>query len=183
MFFKQGLTEHSVYTSDLPKIIPINYDKININILENYYYNNCQNSSEFSYLNKYFFLEDDKNITWINDYIRDYFRLDYKKTLGLIHKAGIVQQSNESLNYHHHIDENNLKNSPDISAIVTTKIGKNPSYVEFQYKSDRVKNGEYRVPLKNKQVILFNSGLRHCFTKNNNSEALINLSLKFQLLD
>jgi len=183
MFNKVSLVEQSILSTKVSKIVPVNYDKININILENYYYNNTQNTSEFSYLNNYYNLDFDKNIIWISDFIRDHYRLETKKTPLLLHKAAIVIPQGHQINYHHHIDDYDLENnSSDISAIITTKIGEKPNYIEFEYEQGRKKQMKYRKLLEQKEAIIFNSEIRHAFTKNFNHEPTLLLSFKFQLV-
>lgn len=183
MFEKVSLVEQVVLSTTVSKIVPVNYDKININILENYYYKNVQNNSEFSYLNNYYNLDYDQNIIWISDFIRDHYRLKNKKTPLLISHAGIVIPQGHQINYHHHIDEYDLeKNSSDISAIVVTKVGEKANYIEFEYEQGRKRHQKYRKPLEQKDAIIFNSEVRHAFTKNYNHEPTLLLSFKFQLV-
>lgn len=183
MFHKVSLVQQFVLSTTVSKVVPVNYDKININILENYYYKNVQNNSEFSYLNSYYNLDYDKNIIWIGDFIRDHYRLKYEDTPVLLQKAGIVIPQGHQVNYHHHIDDYDLENnSADISAIVVTKTGDKPNYIEFEYEQGRKRHMKYRIPLQEKKVIIFNSELRHSFTKNHNHEPTLLLSYKFQLV-
>lgn len=183
MFEKVSLTEQTILSTEVSKYVPVNYDKINILILESHYYQNVQNKSVFSYLNNYLNLDHDKNITWIADFIRDHYNLKSKKTPVLLHQAGIVIPQGHQINYHHHIDEYDLENnSSDISAIVTCKTGEKPSFIEFEYEQGRKRHMKYRRKLKKKEVLIFNSELRHSYTVNTNNEPNIILSFKFQLV-
>ena len=183
MFDKVSLVEQNILTTKVSKIVPANYDKINIIALENYYYKNFQNNSEWSYLKDYLNLDDDKNVTWFGDFIRDHYRLKFEKTPVLLNKAGIVIPQGHLINYHHHIDEYDLENnSSDISVIVTCKTGDKPSFIEFEYEQGRKRHMKYRKLLKEKEVIIFNSELRHAYSKNLNHEPTIILSFKFQLV-
>ena len=182
MFNKVSLVDQNILTNTVSKILPINYDKININILENFYYNNVQNKNEFSYLKYYYNIDHEKNVIWIADYIRDNYNLKFKKTPVLLLKAGIVITQGDQINYHHHIDEYDLENSPDISAIVVSKVGDKPNYIEFEYDQGRKKNMKYRKLLEHKELIIFNSEIKHCITKNYNHEPTLLLSFKFQLV-
>ena len=100
----------------------------------------------------------------------------------LLFKAGIVITQGDQINYHHHIDEYDLENSPDISAIVVSKVGDKPNYIEFEYDQGRKKNMKYRKLLEHKELIIFNSEIKHCITKNYNHEPTLLLSFKFQLV-
>tara|TARA_R100000734_G_C3304453_1_gene94969 strand:+ start:351 stop:905 length:555 start_codon:yes stop_codon:yes gene_type:complete len=183
MFHKKTLVDQSVITNNLSSTLPINFDKININILENFYYKNCQNNNDDSYLKDYYHLEYDKQITWISDYIRDHYRLNYKKTPVLLSFAGLVVRQNESINYHNHIDEYDLEHSPDMTAVITCKTGDKPSFLEFEYEYARKRHQKHRVLLKTKQIVMFDSNLRHSYIKNLNHEPVLNLCLKYQLIE
>ena len=183
MFNKVSLTEQNIITAKVSKVVPVNYDKINLISLENYYYKNFQNTSEWSYLKDYINIDDDKNVTWIGDFIRDHYRLKFKRIPVLTNKAAIVIPQGHQINYHHRIDEYDLENnSSDISVIATCKTGEKPSFINFEYQQGRKRHMEYKQELKEKEVVIFNSELRHAFTKNLNHEPTILLSFKFQLI-
>tara|TARA_R100000995_G_scaffold82898_1_gene57593 strand:+ start:549 stop:1100 length:552 start_codon:yes stop_codon:yes gene_type:complete len=183
MFDKVSLTEQTILSTEVSKYVPINYDKVNILALESYYHKNVQNNKTDSYLNNYLNLDHDKNITWIADFIRDHYNLKYKKIPVLLYQAGIVVPQGGQINYHHHIDEYDLlNNSSDISAIVTCKTGDKSSFIQFEYEQGRKRHHTYRKQLKEKEVVIFNSELRHCYTVNPNQEPNIILSFRFQLV-
>ena len=182
MFFKDSLIEQSILTDTIPSILPIDFGKLKTNIIKNYAFQNFLNDSDWSYLNQYCNLDDDVNITWIQDYIRDHYKIDYQRTPVFLQRAGIVQNQNEQINYHHHLDDYDLEGSPDISAIITIDCGKEPVFVEFEYEGGRKRHMKRRIRLEKKKIILFNSELRHSFLKNINKEPTVNISLKFQLI-
>jgi len=182
MFKKKTLVDQSIYTTTIPKVLPINFDKLNINILENYYYKNKLNPHQFSYLKDYYRLEFDQQVRWLSDFIVDHYGVHYNcKVVPLAH-SGIVVEKNQSINSHIHIDDYDLNNSPDISAIIVCKTGKEKSYVEFEYEQGRKRHHKHLVELEPKKVIVFNSELRHSFLTNINHEPILSISLKFQLI-
>ena len=182
MFKKKTLVDQSIYTTTIPKVLPINFDKLNINILENYDYKNKLNPHQFSYLKDYYRLEFDQQVRWLSDFIVDHYGVHYNcKVVPLAH-SGIVVEKNQSINSHIHIDDYDLNNSPDISAIIVCKTGKEKSYVEFEYEQGRKRHHKHLVELEPKKVIVFNSELRHSFLTNINHEPILSISLKFQLI-
>ena len=182
MFKKKTLVDQSIYTTTIPKVLPINFDELNINILENYYYKNKLNPHQFSYLKDYYRLEFDQQVRWLSDFIVDHYGVHYNcKVVPLAH-SGIVVEKNQSINSHIHIDDYDLNNSPDISAIIVCKTGKEKSYVEFEYEQGRKRHHKHLVELEPKKVIVFNSELRHSFLTNINHEPILSISLKFQLI-
>tara|TARA_B100000287_G_C20245975_1_gene628061 strand:+ start:92 stop:640 length:549 start_codon:yes stop_codon:yes gene_type:complete len=182
MFNKKVLVDQSIYTTTIPKVLPINFDKLNINILENYYYKNKLNLNQFSYLKDYYRLEFDQQIRWLSDFIKDHYGMYYEKRVVPVAHAGIVVEKNQSINSHHHIDEYDLDNSPDLSSIIVCKTGNEKSYVEFEYEYGRKRHHKHLVKLEPKKVIVFNSELRHSFLTNINHEPILCISLKFQLI-
>jgi len=182
MFSKVSLIEQANFIDKVPSVLPIDFDKLKNNIIKNYGFRNVQNESDWSYLNQYYNLDDDINITWLHDYIRDHYRLKTGKNPVFLQRAGLLQNYQEEINFHHHLDDYDLEGSPDISAIITINCGKEPTFVEFEYEGGRKRHMKHRIEFENKQIIIFNSELRHRFSKNINKEPLINLSFKFQLI-
>jgi hypothetical protein len=182
IFDDELIIKRKILSTTISKTLPINYDAIALNIMSNYFYNNVQNKNEFSYLQDYYFVDDDKYITWIHEYIRDHYQLEYDTTPQINNTSGIIIKQGEQINYHHHIDDYDLINSPDISAIVTCKTGDIPTYIQFEYDDGRQKMMKYKVPLERGKLILWSSDLRHCFLKNLNHEPTINLSYQFKLI-
>ena len=182
MFNKKTLVDQSIYTTITPKVLAVNFDKLNINILENYYYKNKLNPNQYSYLKDYYRLEFDQQIRWLSDFVCDHFAMQYDCKLVPIGHAGIVVEKNQSINSHHHMDDYDIENTPDVSAIVVCKTGKEKSYVEFEYEHGRKRHHKYLVELEPKKVIVFNSELRHSFLTNINHEPILNISFKFKLI-
>src|SRR6056300_1322783 len=120
----------------------------------NYWGDHRQTNNENSFLYDYYNLTQDKNITWILDYVKDKHDLESKRNLINPQSRLLIQGKDESINYHNHIDEYDLINSPSISGIYTISCGKN-------------------------QLIVFNSELFHCFTKNENKKHVINICFTF----
>jgi hypothetical protein len=108
--------------------------------------------------------------------------MQYDCKLVPIGHAGIVVEKNQSINSHHHMDDYDIENTPDVSAIVVCKTGKEKSYVEFEYEHGRKRHHKHLVELEPKKVIVFNSELRHSFLTNINHEPILNISFKFQLI-
>ena len=95
--------------------------------------------------------------------------MQYDCKLVPIGHAGIVVEKNQSINSHHHMDDYDIENTPDVSAIVVCKTGKEKSYVEFEYEHGRKRHHKHLVKLEPKKVIVFNSELRHSFLTNSNN--------------
>ena len=178
------LTEQSVVYGEIPSILKdkLDLDRIKTDIIKNYALNNFQSKDIFNYHKDYIEMSDDQHITWILDYIREHYRAEYGRTPILTQRAGIIQNKGHTINTHHHIDEFDLWNSPDISCIYTLEAGKEPSEIVFEYVKGREKHARYRIPMLENRFIIFNSDLAHYLTPNKNEDAIVNLSFQFQLL-
>jgi len=183
MLEKVLLTEQSIVYGEIESILTekIDFEKIKKNIIDNQESNNFLSKDFFSDFKNYIKIDDDKNITWIHDYIRDHYRLQYKKLPVWLDKSGLIQKKNELINCHDHIDPFDLLKSPDLSCLYTLQTGKKNSYIVFVTKEGREKNLRWRVPVLKNRFYLFNSGLKHYFTPHDNEESNIFLSFKFNL--
>lgn len=183
MLFKQTLIDQSIYLKAIPeKYLSIDYKKIKKEALESFTKKQKINSNEFSFYKNYYKLTDNLHVNWIYDLIRDYYNLDFKgsKTLILNKSYYIVLNRNSDIDFHNHIDEYNIKNSPDFTAIVSLTENKN-DFVEFEFEGGRKRQMKQRVPLNKGEVILFNSELRHRFITERFHENLLLLSFQMQL--
>jgi hypothetical protein len=181
---KITLTEQFIIFDEIPSILKdkLNLDRIQTNILQNYSDNKFQSDDVFNYHKDYVHVDDDQHLTWIIDYIRDHYRGEYMKTPVIKQRAALVQNKGHTINTHHHIDEFDLWNSPDISCIYTLSDNEIPSDLIFEYDKGREKHARYRIPLFHNRFVLFNSELNHYLTPNKNDEPIVNLSFQFQLL-
>jgi hypothetical protein len=158
----------------------VDYDKVKLNALKNYWGNYRQSYDIDDWRYNYFNLSDDKNISWIIDYIRDSYNLiSTKNTLRPNSRRCMVLSQNESINSHNHIDPYDLLNSPIMSGIFTSQIGKNEVNLVIEYETGRLKSQKMRIPMETNKIILFNSELNHYYEANNNKEPLINICFSF----
>ena len=100
----------------------------------------------------------------------------------MVKRGAIVLLKNESLGSHHHINEWDYNNSPEISVLYClTKEEKNASVV-FEYEFGRNKKLRWKEDLQENKLIIFPSYLKHFIPKNINDKAVVALSFQFQLL-
>ena len=153
----------------------VDFEKVKFNALKNYWGDYRQSHNVDDWRFNYYNLSDDKNISWILDYVRDSYNLISKTPLKPVARRCTVQGQNESINFHNHLDEYDLINSPIISGIFTSQIGKNEVNLVIEYSHGRIKGKKIRIPMEENKLILFNSELNHSFESNNNKEPLINI--------
>jgi len=174
------LSKTSIYYGFIPEILckKINKEKIKKNFILNKRKNNFQSSSYFEYHQDYLNFQDDKEIFWIYDYVRDKFNLDHNVHLVMKEKSGIVLDKNESIGFHHHIYEKDRENSPTYSLLYTVEKGQKPCYVIFEYSNLFRKQNHCKIEMRENQFILFPSILKHRISKNFNKEPLVNISFR-----
>lgn len=184
MLEKKQLHELFVMTGEVDNVSKVDINMLKNHVLSNWTLDNRVSDNDFSYLHDYCKVPYHQHLQWVQDYIRDHYRLDYGRTLVLAPNgvAGIIQQTGEKINKHNHIDPFDLHGSPDISCLYCVSSGEKPTSITFDYDDGRRKNWSWRVPMKSGQFVLFSSELNHYITKNENKDFLINLSFKYQLI-
>ena len=182
---KHRLTESFVITGKIDKVSSVDTRLIKNHILSNFTKKNRYEDSQYWYMSDYLRVPYHQHIQWIQDYLRDHFRLTHGKTLiptPVDSIRGIIQQTGENVNTHNNVKEWHLEQSPEVSCLYTVGTGDRKSDVIFEYDDGRNKHRRWRVPLEQNQFILFSSHLNHSITKNDNKDFLVNLSLHFQLI-
>ena len=74
------LTKQSIIWDTIPDILPLDIVQIKTNIVQAYAFKKRQSEEEWDYKYNYYNIENDKYITWIQDYIRDHYKAQYNKT-------------------------------------------------------------------------------------------------------
>jgi len=181
---KLELSSKFIYVNEFTKELSFcDVDKIKFNALQNYWgnYRVTENKNDYKY--NYYNVTDDKHVMWINDYIRDSWNLlKVKENIKSINfkKHFIIQESNESINTHSHMEPLNVINSPDISGIYTVSCGKNSVDLIIKNKAKGDTHKITRIPMKTNNFIFWNSDLDFSLDANLNKEPLVNLVFNFQ---
>ena len=182
MFNKKVLSEQFIITHEVSNILRIDKQNLIKNAITNYAFNNRLSNEDWYPDYNYIDLSDHQHLAWLHDYIRDHYRAEYGNTLILVKRGAIVLRKNESIGSHHHINDWDYNNSPEISAIYCLTGDEKKSSVIFEYEFGRNKKLRWRENLKENKLILFPSYLKHFIPKNISDEAMVALSFQFQLL-
>jgi len=154
-------------------------------ILSNFTLANRMKNDQYWYLKEYVRVPYHQHIQWVQDFLRDHYRLEHGRTLVLLPKdgiRGIVQQTGESVITHNNIQDWHLESSPDVSCLFCVSDNEKKSDIIFEYDDGRNRHRRWKVPIEKDTFILFSSSLNHYITKNEDKDFLINLSLQFQLI-
>jgi len=179
---KKVLSEQFVITHKVADILKFDRKKIVGDCVKNHFFNKRVEKEEWYEQHNYCETDDLQSLSWMHDYIRDHYKVEYHLTPIIVRRHGIVLENNSSLGSHHHIDEWDYEGSPEISVLWCLEDREKNSKVVFEYEFGRNKKLRYSLPLKKDELIIFPSYIRHKITKNTNKDPIVALSFQFQLL-
>mgnify|MGYP003136145616 CR=1 FL=1 len=186
---KDTLSEIKVITGTVGKESLLKQQLVKNHVFANYSLANKIKDDQYWHLEDYISIPYHQHLQWFEDYIRDHYKLKYNKTLVKIPdvKLGtrsLIQQTGEQVNYHSHVKQWDLENSPELSCLwCLSEIDENnPVHVIFKYDDGRNKDRLWKVPLEYNKYILFSSHLEHTIEKNTSRDFIINVSTHYHLL-
>ena len=179
---KKVLSEQFVITHKVSDLLKIDKNAIIKNCITNHFLDNRVNNEEWYDDNNYCKVNDHQHLAWMHDYIRDHYRGEYGQTPVLIRRHGLVIENNSNIGSHHHIDDWDYQNSPEISVLWCLTDRKLKNDIMFEYEFGRNKKRRWKVQLEKNVLVIFPSYLRHRLTKNLNKDPIVALSFQFQLL-
>lgn len=182
---KLRLTESFIIIKKIDEVSFVDTKLIKNHILSNFTLDARYNDDQYWYMKDYVKVPYHQHIQWTQDWLRDHYMLDHRRTLVPTEKdsiRGIVQQLGENVNTHNNVKEWHLNDSPDVSCLFTVATGEKKSDIVFEYDDGRNKHRRWKVPLEQNQFILFSGDINHYITHNENKDFLVNLSLHFQLI-
>jgi len=179
---KKILTEQSIITGFIPKILKFNKEAIKLNLLKNYSNNNYKSFDDFNYHRDYLNIDFQQHLTWIHDFIKDDYNLNYSSCLVQNSLSGIVLFPGQSIDFHHHIDDYDIHNSNDFTCIYTLEAFENSSHIMFEYEQGRKRHARWKETLETNKYVLFNSELKHSYTINKSDKPLFAVCWTFQII-
>lgn len=182
MINKIVLTEQSIVLGTIPKILKFNKEDLKLNLLSSYSKNNYQSFDEFNYHKYYLNLDLHQHFTWLHDFIKDDYNLNYGKSLIKTSFSGILLLPNESIDYHHHVDDYDIHNSNDFTCVYVLEAEKQSSSLFFEYEQGRKRHAKWMEPLETNKYLLFNSELRHSYSKNLSNKPIYMICWTFQII-
>jgi|TARA_A100001015_G_C14983293_1_gene710421 hypothetical protein len=180
MFNKTILSENFFIKGFISKDLKIDYFYLKNNVIKNYAYQEFRTKNKNSYKKNYLNLSYDKNITWIHQYVEDFFKLRQSQPIEIHTISGIFVLPNEYISLHNHINYYDLSDSPEISFLYVLDCGKKPVEIEFTHESIFEKEKKSFVNLDKNEYLVFNSNLNHAITKNNNDTPNLFISMTFR---
>ena len=176
---KKVLSEIDLYM-DTVHVIKIDRNKIKNDIFNSFALNKrlSENKKDYSY--KDFKVPFSKPLQWLQDYIRDHFKVDYYRTLIPKKEWGNIYGPDESSFTRHQVDPLSLNTSPDYTLLYGLDVAKDSCELVIEYDDNRRKNKTWNVPLKNNQFIIFPSTQRYSISKNRSKQMNVFLTMTYE---
>ena len=178
---KKVLSEIDLYI-DTVHVINIDRAKIKNDILNSFVSEKrlSKNKKDYSYQD--FKIPFSKPLQWLNDYLRDHFKVDYHRTLISKTKWGNVYGQNETSCTRHQVEPLLLKDSPDYICLYGIDVAKDSCELVIEYDDNRRKNRTWHIPLKDNQFIIFPSTQRYFISQNKSKQMNIFLTITYEYI-
>ena len=169
---KKVLTEVDLYTGEIsmPKGFEINRDKIKNDILKSSIAEDRINDDPKAYSYKNYKVPFSQPLQWMQDYMRDHWRVEYGHTLVQKGMHAKVLYPKEQSVLIHSIDPVDLRNSPDYTLIYGVEVEDKSCECIIEYDDNRRKNRTWHIPVKNNNFIMFPATQRYMITENTSNK-------------
>ena len=181
---KVVLSEIDLYTGEvaMPKGFDIDLDKIRNDIIESYIQQKRINNNPKAYAFDDYVVPFSQPLQWMQDYIRDHWRVEYNRTLVTKTMHGNVIHPKEKSWTRHQVDPVDLRNSPDYTLIYGVDIKKGSSECIIEYDDNRRKNRTWHIPIENNKFIMFPATNRYSFSPNTSNSLNIILTINYEYI-
>ena len=169
---KKVLTEVDLYTGEvsMPKGFEINLDKIRNDIIESFIKKNRVNTNPQAYAFDDYVVPFSQPLQWLQDYVRDHWKVEYGFTLVPKDMHGKILHPKEKSVLMHSVDPVDLRNSPDYTFIYAVDVEPNSCECIIEYDDNRRKNRTWHLPIKNNDFIMFPATQRYMITENTSNK-------------
>ena len=165
---KKVLTEVDLYTGEIsmPKGFEINRDKIKNDILKSFVTSDRINNNSRNYSYKNYKVPFSQPLQWLQDYMRDHWKVEYGPTLVQKEMHAKVLHPKEQSGLMHSLEPVDLRNSPDYTFIYVVDVEPNSCECIVEYDDNRRKNRTWHLPFVNNNFIMFPATQRYMITEN-----------------
>ena len=165
---KKVLTEVDLYTGEIamPKGFEIDRNKIKNDIIKSFVTEDRINNNPQAYSYKDYNVPFSQPLQWVQDYIRDHWRVEYGFTLVTKDIHGKILHPKEQSVLMHSLEPVDLRNSPDYTLIYGVDVEPNSCECIIEYDDNRRKNRTWHIPVKNNHFIMFPATQRYMITEN-----------------
>ena len=169
---KKVLTEVDLYTGEIamPKGFEIDRNKIKNDILKSFVIEDRINNNPKTYSYKNYKVPFSQPLQWMQDYMRDHWKVEYGFTLVPKDMHGKILHPKEKSVLMHSVDPVDLRNSPDYTFIYAVDVEPNSCECIIEYDDNRRKNRTWHLPIKNNDFIMFPATQRYMITENTSNK-------------
>ena len=181
---KKVLSEIDLYYGDVktPEGFEIDRDQIRNDIIESYVKLNKVSDNPQNYKFTDYTFSFSKPLQWLQDYMRDHFKIDHRHTLITKDIHANVMHPNEKSWIRHQVDPVDLRNSADYTFIYGVDIKKGSSECIIEYDDNRRKNRTWHIPIENNKFIMFPATNRYSFSPNSSDGLNIILTITYEYI-
>ena len=176
---KKVLTEVDLYTGEIsmPKGFEIDRNRIKNDIIKSFVEEDRVSNNYKNYRAPF-----SQPLQWMQDYIRDHWRIEYNYTLIPKDIHGKVLNPKEQSVLMHSVDPVDLRNSPDYTLLYGVDIEPNSCQCIIEYDDNRRKNRTWHLPLINNNFIMFPATQRYMITENTSDKLNTILVINYEYI-
>ena len=178
---KKVLSEIDFYI-DTVQVIKIDRAKIKNDILNSFVSEKRLSNNKKDYSYHDFKVPFSKPLQWLQDYIRDHFKVDYQRALIPKKEWGNIYHPHESSFTRHQVNSLYLKDAPDYTCLYGIEVAKDSCELVIEYDDNRKKNRTWHIPLKDNQFIIFPSTQRYFISQNKSKQMNIFLTITYDYI-
>jgi len=181
---KKVLSEIDLYHGaiDAPKGFEIKRDTIKNSILDSFIKEKriSENIKDYSYSD--YQLEYSQAHQWLQDYVRDHFRLNFNKTLIPKLHWGNVYEYNQKSFSRNTVDPVDLRNAADYTFIYGVDVGQDSTEMVIEFDDNRRKGRTWHIPLNNNDFVMFPSTQKYFISPNKSKQMNIILTTTYEYI-
>ena len=181
---KKVLTEVDLYTGEIamPKGFEIDRNKIKNDILKSFVIEDRINNNPKTYSYKNYKVPFSQPLQWMQDYMRDHWKVEYGFTLVPKDMHGKILHPKEKSVLMHSVDPVDLRNSPDYTLIYVVDVESVSCECIIEYDDNRRKNRTWHIPIQNNHFIMFPATQRYMITENTSKKLNTILVINYEYI-
>ena len=181
---KKVLTEVDLYTGEIamPKGFEIDRNKIKNDILKSFVTSDRINNNPKTYSYKNYKVPFSQPLQWMQDYMRDHWKVEYHFTLVPKNMHGKILHPKEQSVLMHSVDPVDLRNSPDYTLIYGVDVESDSCECIIEYDDNRRKNRTWHIPIQNNHFIMFPATQRYMITENTSNKLNTILVINYEYI-
>ena len=166
---------------DTVQTIKLPLDEYRVRLLESFVLkkrlsDNPKDYGYEDYVGPYF-----KSVNFLNDYIVDFFALDYKKDLLFQKHWGNIYLPMERSHTRNQINPLDMGQSPDYTYIYGVDVAPDSCELVLEYDDHRRKGNTWHIPLENNKFIIFPSTQKYFISQNKSSAINVFLTTNLEI--